>query len=425
MNRRFFAVGVLLLLGVILIAAFVGVLRGRLIDGRVYPHYASFRADPLGTRALYETLERLPEFEVRRNLVPLARVDDLGENDAFLILGYPRDEMVGWRIPEDSGLFKSVEAGARLVITVNPQFVPERFAPVKTKEEKTWAERRRDLIEKQRRAFRNEEDDPEESTAEESEAILEALEVGPRLLSFLGFQIADPRDFKRPEGGWTTESKQQGEQAPTPRWRSQFRFEALADEWETVLEIEGEPVVMERAFGKGLIVLASDTYFVSNEAMHLDPSPEFCLWLLGDKSRVVFDETVHGSVEQGGAMKLIRRYRLHGVFVGVILWVILWAWRSGSSLAPRSEDLDRGLIGASAVSGETSETGFLRLLRRSVPRKRLLETCLSTWRDGEHRQIPTGKLAKINEILGRHQHAPDRFGIVQAYREIAAALRRR
>ena len=42
--------------------------------GDVYPPYSSLRADPLGTKALDDALDELPDVEVRRNFKPLPRL---------------------------------------------------------------------------------------------------------------------------------------------------------------------------------------------------------------------------------------------------------------------------------------------------------------------------------------------------------------
>ena len=169
---------------------------------------------------------------------------------------------------------------------------------------------------------------------------------GPRLTAKFGFEITNEDAFTRPEEGWETiPGKTVAGVLPAemPLWRSQDRFEAVAPGWQSAVLVDGKAVVLEQTYGKGTVVLASDTYFVSNEALHFGAEPDFLLWLLGGKTKIVFDETIHGTSETGGAMKLIRRYRAHGVFFGLIVFLVLWAWRSASPLVPGSEELERGL----------------------------------------------------------------------------------
>src|SRR5438128_196550 len=47
----------------------------RFAGGDVYPPYSSLRADPSGTRALYESLEKIPGATVARHLKPLSMLE--------------------------------------------------------------------------------------------------------------------------------------------------------------------------------------------------------------------------------------------------------------------------------------------------------------------------------------------------------------
>jgi len=49
-------------------------------------------------------------------------------------------------------------------------------------------------------------------------------------------------------------------------------------------------VVIERDFGKGSVVIATDSYFVSNESMEQDRHADLLAWLIGANKNVVFDE---------------------------------------------------------------------------------------------------------------------------------------
>ena len=43
----------------------------RFSTGEVYPYYSTLRSDPLGTKALYYSLQELPGLRVERNVRPL------------------------------------------------------------------------------------------------------------------------------------------------------------------------------------------------------------------------------------------------------------------------------------------------------------------------------------------------------------------
>jgi hypothetical protein len=436
----------LLLLGVILTLGFFAVLDRRFAEGGLYPHYASFRTDPLGTSALYETLDRLGSYEVSRNLKPLNNRKELDKDTVILLLGYPREDFDSLRAPQNSEVLRAVEAGARLVITVNPELVPEAYKPELSEKEEKWIEERRRIREERmRRALEGDKETPadgkpkeekEEEEEEEEENDEERLEremtetVGPLFTVYAGFALETLEGFQRPEGGWEASSGETlsagGVPAELPNWRSQYRFEIIEPAWKSVGLVGDRAVIIERSLGKGSIVVTTDSYFVSNESLHFGAEPAFLLWLLGDKKKVVFDETIHGTTESGGAMKLIRRYRAHGVFLGLLVFLVLWAWRSASSLVPGSDEHDRGLVvSGDTVAGEETGSGFIRLLRRSVPPSSLLPQSVEVWKGSLTADLPAAALSRVEELLAEHRRDPKRFGIVETYAAIAGVLRKR
>ena len=70
----------------------------RLVSGDIYPVYSSLRADPLGTKLLYESLGELGRFELRRSFEPLDRFHAGGATvlyigqDPFTFVLKPDDE---------------------------------------------------------------------------------------------------------------------------------------------------------------------------------------------------------------------------------------------------------------------------------------------------------------------------------------------
>lgn len=433
----------LILLGVLLLGGFFTVLERRFAEGGLYPHYASFRTDPMGTSAYYETLDRLEGIEVSRNLKSLNNLKELDGETVILLLGYPREDFDNLRAPVNSEVMRAVDEGGRLVITLNPELVPEAFKPKLSEKEEDWVEERRRIREERmRRALEREQekeesdggDDRKEGDKEDESERLEQEMVetaGPLFTTYTGFDFLTLEGFERPEGGWETESGEAlasgGIPSELPNWRSQFRLKLIDPAWKSVALVDGKPVVIERQWGRGSIVVTTDSYFVSNESLHFGAEAGFLLWLLGDKTRVVFDETIHGTVETGGAMKLIRRYRAQGVFLGLLVFLILWAWRSASTLVPGCEENERGLVsGTGAVAGEETGSGFTRLLRRSVPPSALLSECVEVWRGSLSAATPPVDTAsRIDGLVAEHRRDPKRHGIVETYHAITDLLRKR
>src|SRR5215831_15977249 len=66
MNRYLPTVFLLVCAGA-LIFGVIEIFQLRFESGDVYPEYSSLRADPLGTMALYESLDKMPGISVRRD----------------------------------------------------------------------------------------------------------------------------------------------------------------------------------------------------------------------------------------------------------------------------------------------------------------------------------------------------------------------
>lgn len=437
-NRRTLSWVGLILLSAGFLVIFGRVMEMRISSGDIYPHYATLRNDPLGCSALYDSFTALEGYTVEQNMAPLTAVKGIDGDTALLLLGLPWDSFKNLRARDDSPVIRAVkDDGARLVITLNPQIVQESFRKKNSEEEDDWIERRRKLRDKLRREREDKkeensndkkEEDGENDDLSEEEIELEQeaiLSFGTTLSARLSVEIPDLGDYKRPEDGWETKAGKSAHlPSDTPNWFSQYRLQANDEAWKEIVLIDGVPVVLERRFGKGTVVLATDTFFASNESLHEGGNPEFLMWLTGGKKRIVFDETIHGSVQAGGAMMLIRRYQLHGVFFGLFIFIGLWAWRSATSLTPGDEAVDRGLVGGSAVSGEQNNSGFVRLLKRSVPGKELISQCLDIWRKSQTSHISPEQEKQVSSIVSLHQEDPKKHSIAETYQAISKVLKK-
>jgi hypothetical protein len=92
----------------------------RFESGDVYRPYSSLRADPLGTMALYESLEHVPGISARRDFSATQQLPE-GRDLTYLHLAAPMGE---WRFVSDE-LFQEIDKflarGGRLVIAFYPQ----------------------------------------------------------------------------------------------------------------------------------------------------------------------------------------------------------------------------------------------------------------------------------------------------------------
>ncbi|GMW03737.1 MAG: hypothetical protein AMXMBFR84_48710 [Candidatus Hydrogenedentota bacterium] len=164
-------------------------------------------------------------------------------------------------------------------------------------------------------------------------------------------------------------------------WYSALHFKDLTDAWRVIYSRDGFPVVIERSYGNGSLVFASDTYLLSNEALRRDPQADLVAWFVGASRELVFDETHLGIVEQGGVMSLARKYRLHGTIVACIILAVLLVWQNAFSLAPpHGEDDSEALEG---TEGREAIAGLQNLLRRHVPSRTLIQLCVDEWKKSQ------------------------------------------
>jgi hypothetical protein len=209
-------------------------------------------------------------------------------------------------------------------------------------------------------------------------------------------------------------------------WHSIAYFTDLDSSWSTVYERAGKPVLIERSFGRGKLILSADSYFLSNEGLRNDRYPALLAWLAGVNAGMVFDETHLGVEEQPGIMTLARRYRLEGFLLGLLLLAALFVWKNTVSVAPAYEDELPG--GVEFARGKDSTEAITNLLRRSVPPANLLETCLTEWRRalGHDRAGNERKYKRMEAVAeavrGQRVTAA---GLVEAYRAIAQIVAER
>jgi hypothetical protein len=308
--------------------------------GDVYPPYSSLRSDPLGAKALYESLAALPNLTVERLYKERATLD--GPRDTMFVLGV---DPVGWATVKDKTLEEYeqlVQNGGRMVIA----FLPVR-PRIEQHESKRAIEERWHL----------------------------RLKYRPGLYEDID---AVPRETALSIDG-------------SPDWRP----------------LTGHGAIV-RTFGKGEIVIAPDSFPLSNQGLIEERDAPFLAALAGPARRVIFDENHFGVAETGSVTTLMRKYHLEGAIAVLALAAALFLWRNATSfLPPREARTD------DAVTGRDSMEGMTALLHRGVPEKDLLNACFAEWTKSAPRQT---RAANVEEAI-RANRDP-----VKAYRAATRAL---
>jgi hypothetical protein len=328
----------------------------RFESGDVYPEYSSLRSDPLGTMALCESLDRMPGISVRRDFSANNHLPP-GRDTAYLHLAAHTYEW-SWM---DEDLIKEIDGfvtgGGRLAVS----FYPETSKPFRWLDDgpstNTPSRKKTGKQAKRKKARTEPIETPERISLKERWGLeftyLSSGQGGSAAINESGLAIPETLD-----------------------WHGGIAFTNLPSEWTVIYSRAGRPVVVERKFGTGSVVMATDSYFLSNEALLKDRHADLLSWWIGPSKRVVFDEAHLGVVDNPGVAELIRKYHLHGLVLGFLLLAGLFIWKNASSFVPQLPDQSR----AAFVEGKDAAAGFVSLLRRNIAPSQIVELCFTEWK---------------------------------------------
>lgn len=377
-------------LGIIVLAIFaygaVQLLILRLESGDVYPPYSSLRADPLGTKALYESLESCCGLKVQRNYEPFVESEE-HRNATIFFLGINDDEM--YAVPDSLAKdFRAfVEKGGRLVFT----FVPRNETSLPGAIKKA--------IEKQMK--REKEKEKKKKGDEEEEELFKMLS----LLEEWGFEFANSSYSTVRQ--ITADLKDKDQALPSKiSCHTSLYFRNLDPGWRVMYERENFPVIVERRFGKGTIVLSSLSFFLSNEAMLKERRPDLLAWMVGNHPVVIFDEYHNGVQATPGVAALARKYQLEGLFFGILVLAILFLWKHSVSLVPPFDEADL-LQRDGSARGKESSAGLTNLLRRNIPARQILSVCYQEWKKSPvSKGLTKNKVGRIDLMIQQENQLP-------------------
>jgi hypothetical protein len=327
---------------VVLIVGFLALLffgletfRTRLETGNSFPEYSSYRADPKGLKAFYESLQATDLIQVSRRLQS-SKILPLGENQVLVVAGVRPDQQID--SDEDSQFFDHwLATGGRLIVALRP----EKNQPVGSRPSA--------------QANQNSTDDT-------------SLVLWRSLIRRWGAEIAPINALHSATANSTLFGT-------ISRWLGRNFFARLTSDWKVIALQGDKSVIVERAFAHGSIVLLADSYPLSNEGLAADRNTGFLVWLIDNRGSVMFEETHLGLSEQAGIMTLAQRYGLQGTLVSIVAVLLLFIWKCQYTLVPRTKSERNGLT----VPGCGSDQAFLNLLQRAVSQKDLLGVCLATW----------------------------------------------
>jgi hypothetical protein len=363
----------IVVLAVVFVGGVYGLFRLRFDAADAYPAYSTFRADPLGAEALYESLALQPGLTVTRSMRPLTRLS--GHDTTLFLMGI--DEWFAQstlNVEMAPDLERFARGGGRVVIA----FVPRR-PRLETEVE----------VEQGLRG--------DQKTVEKKHA--------PTLFETLGVTLATE----------TEKHREENESGDLPRYTALW-FDKLAPQWSVQRNYGNHPVWIERPWMGGSVALVADSWMLSNEALAHEPDAAALARLAGTNHNMVFDENHLGLDEGGSVAGLLRRYHMQGLIAALLVLAGLYVWKSSSPLLPRAVT---GGAEAAGLRGFSSASGLVTLLERSIAQPKLLDVCIGEYRGTAGRGLAEEARTKLEETMRQSAHAADP---VRGYETIRQAL---
>lgn len=390
--------------------------------GDLYPPYSSLRCDPLGTRVLYESLRSTHVSGATRNFSPLGQVKPAA-GDTFMVCGL--SGAGGFlRAPMWQPLLDRIARdGSRLIIAFTPS---HRYAERAPAAPQAARENPCDKRKARSGASRGADDDRSPQTGSSgSDRRRPAVTKSDRstwagVMAQLGvaLQTVDAH------GDAFTDTAQRtfqahGELPVRIPWRAPLCFDLQDTVWQTVYTWENRPVIIQRSWGKGSVVMSSDSYLFSNEAMRRDRQTDLLAWMIRPSGRVIMDELHNGLVQQPGIAVLMRKYRLGGTAACLVVLVVFMIWRHTAVFAPRPAD--RRNDGQEGIG--PSVDGWTGLMRQHISPQDLLCTGHQAWRSSAAAgRVSEERLLQVGHLVEASGADPRRYPPAAVYRSICELL---
>ncbi len=450
---------------VLAVAQCVSMLGSRIETGDMFADYSTLRADPMGMMALYNALDALPQYDTLQYVRPFEELPN-GRDTTLVIAGAG----LGMDpLPILESLEGFIATGGRAVVAFHPldndymlrefrRSIRARDRARERKEARKSSDQNDGKEDLDTPVSESEDEDPadddtaaepgEEGSAEgdvdaasaDNEAKEEKAEEDEEALDAL--MPVDPDDediserwgfdygFEMPlSDAITTRSDDTLPVEEQLRLRSALYFKDLDDSWTPIYvrpdgDEESSPyaTVIEKKLGLGTIVVCSDAYFMSNEALRKDRVPQLIQWAMGKNRTLLFSEVHLGNGQQDRIMTLVRRYRLHGVLGGLVLIGFLFIWKNATTLLPRRERM----LAARATEERSQQVGLDNLLTRFVSPPSLLATCVQEWRQHVTKKPGTEAVEALYQATRETgKTTNDKDDIVTMYNEIVQKVQRR
>ncbi|MGW8302699.1 MAG: DUF4350 domain-containing protein [Desulfobacterales bacterium] len=408
--------------------------------GDVYPAYSSLRSDPLGSRAFYSSLENINDTAVGRNYRPLQSLE-FNENTAFFYIGTSVFDSDSVSAEWFQVFERLTNAGGRLVLS----FLPVEKKPANWRMSKCAAPKNEnnesDNVRQKDAPDDNEnlsKPHTDQRTSDSPNKDDKHLEGGPDPLTSekqrncvtlkekwgLAFAFAEKPPDKAANVRDDLSAAALNRLPQTISWHTALYFDDLDDTWRVIYTADRRPVIVEKPYGSGSLVLSADSFFLSNEALRSERHPELLAWTLGQSASVVFDETHFGIFKHPGVLSLIKKHRFYWFIFTVAVLALLFIWKNSVYFVPPPKR-SAAQAGGDFISDRDSTQGLISLLRRNIPTRHILQTCIREWQRTiqPEKRFGNDQVAKIKSAFKMTANRGPKFiDPVSEYRRISKII---
>ncbi|MDA0322793.1 MAG: DUF4350 domain-containing protein [Verrucomicrobia bacterium] len=384
----------------VFLAGVYSIFQLRFQRGDIYPPYSTYRADPLGCKALYESLDTYEGMRARRVLEPFDELDDI-EGSVFFNLGVAASPYL-WERDVVADIRQFIHHGGRFVIT---------FAPV-TGTLNAWVHEYEEEADEDKDGDENEDKDGDEDGDKDADKDAGENKNGKVRNRFMKQSLAwgVTNVVLDADAGAVAMRTTAGDDLELPDSipsRTRLAFGVVDEDWKALYTIDDHPVILERRIGDGTVVISSLSYVISNEAMKNDRHTHLLAWMVGRYDSAIFNEYIHGMIHRTGVAALARQYHLEPLFAGLLVLAALFIWRSVCPLVPPGA---RGVADSTRLgiaTGRGSGSALVNLLRRNIPRQKVLAVCYQEWkRTRGHAGMSEHVRAGIADAIHEERAAP-------------------
>jgi|SRR5690242_5280594 uncharacterized protein DUF4350 len=177
-------------------------------------------------------------------------------------------------------------------------------------------------------------------------------------------------------------------------------------------------MAMRRA-GQGELVVASQEWFLLNEAIKTHPNPVLLDFLAGGRRLIWVDETSHGLYQEQGVLWLVQRYRLQAALL--LFWTALLAllWNMTGDLVRRPR---RDWTVEIVRNGEAYGVAGQRLLQRTIAAGQVVAEC---WEQFRRRSPQDARAISADANWGPRLRAALAQPPLAGYKELTAVIAER